>query len=356
MKRRFPSFVLFAVTTLMLVSALLTRGLTLAQTAVELSQDEMAILNTINRSRIRDNLVHLVPNPVLNQIAEFYIADLTARRINNLGDVYLTSSGANISDLLAEFGYGRYSNGYVVDFIPIVIRDYNPSQIIDYWLSDFAQPEGQRTLFSRRMVREGERLLPFFSPLYREIGIAASFNEANGRYYYTIIFAAQPNVLPIVITERASINQIAQTVLTRDVLLYIHDERVYRNGDLDAIGAVRYMRVSEQPSEAPCPADEPTGDWQRYTNEVRLTLSEGAGLKQIYVQMCDLRGRTVTSTTQVIYQTAAGTPVIGSGTPTPDVLMIANATQTAAASATAYAPYLMTVEAILTATAAAPEG
>jgi hypothetical protein len=35
-------------------------------------------------------------------------------------------------------------------------------------------------------------------------------------------------------------------------------------------------------------------------------------------------------------------------------MSIANATQTAAASATAYAPYLQTVEAILTATAAAP--
>jgi hypothetical protein len=342
------------------VVILLLVGAVTAQPAIEMSDDEVLILNAINRSRIRDNLVHLVPNLILNQIAETYVNDLASRPINDLGEVFLTSNNANINDLLTQFGYLPYSNGYVVDFIPIVIRDFAPSQIIDTWINDFAKPEAERTLLSRRMIREGERLLPFFSPLYREIGIATVFNESTGRYYYTIIFAAQPNVLPIVITERTMINQIAQTVLTQDVLLYIHDERGYRNGDAEAIGAVRTMRISEQPGEQACPtnvaATDLTGGWQRYTNEVRWSLSAGAGSKTIYVQLCDNRGRTITASTQVSYldEAAAGTALPFNGTATPDVMGIANATQTAAASATSYAPYLATVEAILTSTAAAP--
>jgi hypothetical protein len=295
---------------------------------------------------------------VLNQIAETYVNDLAARPINSLGEVFLTSNSANINDLLAQFGYTPYSNGYVVDFIPMVIRDFAPAQIIDTWISDFAKPEAERSLLSRRMIREGERLLPFFSPLYREIGIAALFNESSGRYYYTIIFAAQPNVLPVVVTERTTINQIAQAVFTRDVLLYIHDERVYRNGDVEAIGAVRAMRISEEQGEQACPTNvassDLTGGWERYTNEVRWMLSDGAGVKTIYVQLCDNRGRSITMSTQVSYldEAAAGTVMPFNGTATPDVVGIANATQTAAASATSYAPYLATVEGILTATAA----
>ncbi len=345
---------------LVVLTMLIIVGISQAQPDVEMNDDQIVILNAINRSRIRDNLVHLVPNPVLNQIAATYVNDLAARPINSLGDVFLTSNSANLNDLLTQFGYTPYSNGYVADFIPIVIRDFAPSQIVDTWINDFSRPEAERTLLSRRMIREGERLLPFFSPLYREIGIAALFNESSGRYYYVIIFGAQPNVLPVVVAERTAINQIAQAVFTQDVLLYIHDERIYRNGDVEAIGAVRTMRIAEQPGEQTCPtnvaASDLTGGWERYTNEVRWMLSDGAGVKTIYVQMCDNRGRTITMSTRVNYldETAAGTVMPFNGTATPDVIGIANATQTAAASATSYAPYLATVESILTATAAAP--
>ncbi|MBZ0295120.1 MAG: hypothetical protein K8L99_21325 [Anaerolineae bacterium] len=320
---------------------------------IALSPDEMFILNQINRSRLRENLVHLVPNPILNQIADFYVSDLETRPINGLGDVFLTRDGQNFDTLLTEYGYQRYPEGYVVDFVPLIIRDFNPQQVIDYWYRNYNQTD----LRSRRMIREGETLLPVFSPLYREIGIAADFNQVTQRYYYVIVFAAQPNVLPVVVTQLPEISEIVTQVETRDVILYVHDERINRFGSEDIIGGVEYLRISNSEATLACNFDPQLG-WRSYENEIALTLPDEPGLQTIYVQMCDDQGRSIISSTQVIYDPGlTATPTVADAFPTPNVEAIANATQTAAASATFYAPYQQTVEAILTATAsvATPE-
>lgn len=169
-----------------------------------------------------------------------------------------------------------------------------------------------------------------------------------------IITASRPGVLPVIITERPDIHVLTQTVANRDVFLWINDEKVERRGTGDIVGGVRFIRISEQADTLECPTT-PNGGWQRYVNATSWLLSEGEGQKTVYVQMCDERSRTLTMPAVVNYAPSARGSASGfTRTPTPDVMSIANATQTAAASATAYAPYLQTVEAILTATAAAP--
>jgi hypothetical protein len=321
-----------------------------------MSPDEVTMLHDINRSRLRENLVHLVPNPRLNELARFYIADLAARPINALGDVFLTRDNRNFDAMLTEIGYPTYPGGRVADFVPMIIRDFNPQQIVDYWFRNYAQAD----LRSRRMIREGESLLPVFSPLYREIGIAANFNQTTQRYYYVIVFAAQPNMLPVVVTEFPALNRITTTVSTRDVILYVHDERVVRFGGDDFIGAIEALRISSSPDSLPCTGDSSQG-WRPYENEIPYRLADTPGLQTVYVQMCDTRGFSIMMSVPVVYQdqptptpTASPSPTSSTQLPaTPDVNAIANATQTAAASATAFAPYLATVEVILTATAAA---
>lgn len=313
-----------------------------AQETFGLTSDEVTILNRINNSRLRENLVHLMPSEALNRVADAWVEDLTARPIETLGDVYLTRTRQSIEDLLTREGFAAYPDGYSVDFIPIVVRDFGPSQIIDFWINDFRQPEPQ--LRTRRNIRFNDPQLPIFSALYREIGIAWRFSEITQRHYYMIVFGAEPNILPVITTQRSAIDQIAQAVMQREVVLYIHDERVNRFGQGSIMGAIEKIRVSEQPGELAC--DDPTPDWQPYTNELLWALSPGAGLKTLYVQMCDNAGRTVLSTAQVS---------LTDNSAAPDVMGVVRATQTAAAQATTYAPYQPTIQAILTATARASE-
>lgn len=345
---------------LLMVLLLMLSSVTLAQNPGrdELTPDEIQILNTINDLRLDFNLSHLVPNTQLNAIADQFVADLQARAITNLGDVYRLRDNRNIENLLQEAAYGRYNSNFIADFIPIILRDVPPSDVIDFWRNDWRSAPEERTLLNRQAVLQGEVILPFFSPLYREIGISASFNRSNERYYYVIIFAAQPNALPIVITQLRTLNQIPQVVDTRDVILYMHDERINRFGVGDIMGAVDSFRVSETGEQLECPATtgaaSETGWESPYVNNLTYTLSPGIGSKTVYVQFCDDLGRTITSSASVEFRAVpTGTPPSLPGlVRTPDVLGIANATQTAAASATAYAPYEMTIEAILTQTAA----
>ncbi|HLV36245.1 MAG TPA: hypothetical protein VKY59_14055 [Spirillospora sp.] len=313
-----------------------------AQDSAGLSADEAAltILNRINASRLRENLVHLVPNDTLNEVAALWVEDLTARPIDVLGDVFRTRTGQGIEDLLQREGYQAYANGFVVDFIPIVVRDFDPTQVIDFWINDFRQPEPQ--LRTRRNIRFNDPQLPIFSALYREIGIAWRFSQTTQRHYYALIFAAQPNVLPIIATRRSAIAEITHNFEQPEVVLYIHDERVNRFGQGQTIGAVEKIRISEQPGELDCATDSP--DWQPYTNEVLWTLSPGSGTKTLYVQMCDSAGRHILSSTHL---------VLTDLTAQPDLIGVIRATQTAAAEATHIAPYLPTINAALTATAEA---
>jgi hypothetical protein len=256
--------------------------------------------------------------------------------------VFVLRSGQNMDDLLAARGYEAYVSGYVVDFLPIIVRDFGPANIIDFWTSDFRSDQPQ--LRTRRQLRFGEPGLPIFSPLYREIGIAYQFNAATQRHYYVIIFAAEPNDLPVVVTQRGAISQIAQTVADPAVILYIHDERVNRFGEGDTMGAIERMRISEDAATLDC-ADVNHPEWQPYEIEVLWQLSPGSGRKTLYIQMCDDRNRGLVSSTQVELIDSSDLP---------DIAGAVRATQTQAAEATAFAPYVPTVEAILTATAAAP--
>ncbi len=334
-----PLKLLFRLTACLLV--VLLGSVAVAQDTNGLTTDEIIILNRINASRLRENLVHLVPDETLNGVAERYVDDLMARPIDALGDVLRTRRNETIDDLLRDAGYEAYPNGYAVDFIPVVVRDFGPNDIIDFWINDFRQPEPQ--MRTRRNVRFDDPQLPIFSALYREIGISWKFNATTQRHYYVIIFAAQPNVLPVVATHRNTITEIVRTVSQPEVVLYIHDERVNRFGQGSMIGAVEKIRIAEQPGELAC-ENTSSPDWQPYNNEVLWSLSPGNGTKTIYVQMCDAAGRSITTSVQVDLVDQAAVP---------DIMGVVRITQTAAAEATAFAPYQPTIRAVLTATAAA---
>lgn len=308
------------------------------------------ILDDINDLRLQENLVHLVPTAELNQLAENHLNDLLARSINALGDVFVTTAGQDISDQLRQVDYTPYTNGYIADIVPGIVRQIAPDGFVDFWIEDARQTNP--TVTSLRIQQGSERFLPIFSAKYREIGIAYRYNANVERHYYVLVFAARPNVLPIVPVEldRERLNVIAQVVPNAEIAVFLHNERNDRFGAGGNIGEIEWIQISEQPfGEVTCPNQTGEG-WERYRSELVYTLSDGSGIKTLNVAMCDLNGRSIVMTTQVEFIGSSGG---GDGVFAPDVLGIANVTQTAAASATAYAPFEPTVEAILTATAAA---
>jgi hypothetical protein len=282
------------------------------------------------------------------QVAQEYASDLQQRIPNFTGDPFRNSREMDISTLLREIGYPSYSNGYKVDFVPIIVRNVSPTEIVDYWIAD---ANGERQILSLRISQGGEQFLPIFSPAYREIGIGYQQDVDSGRYFYVFVFASQPQVLPIIVAARPNLYEISTTVSTPNIFVFIPNENVRPFGEGDIIGAVRYMHISEVPEQLPCPT-QASEDWDIYANENEFQLSDGYGLKTIYVQLCDNSNRTVLSSAQVYYvdPNIAVEVTPGGSFPTPDVLRIANITQTAAAVATAYEPYRPTIEAILTAT------
>lgn len=329
-----------------------------AQSPVGLTDTQRIILESINdRRRQTNNAVLLAPNAILNQAAQTFLTDLLARQsLTNLGNIYLLREQSadgrivevSIDEYLERLQYTRYSDGYIVDFVPVILNGVTPDKFMNEVVNDAGRTN--RTIISRRMSLGQENTLPFFLPRYREIGIAYALNPDNGRHYYVIVVASQPQVLPVIISERSALNVIAETVSTRDVILRVHNENARPFGDQiggqKTIGFVVNMRVSETPDPQLCPpAGSNAAGWQAHKNALQYELTPGPGLKTIYVQLCDNQGETVTSMTQVNYIEVLSPELARA-------LNIAQMTQTAAADATLYATYQPTVEAILTATAA----
>lgn len=315
------------------------------------------ILEAINDRRRTQNVAYVVPNETLNQVAQSFAEDLSVRPEGSNADVYLTIDGQNLDTLLESAGFPAYSDGYVADFVPMRLFNVQPDQLITYILQDAALG-ADRTIASRRMKQGSVARLPLFEPPYREIGIGVTLNESSGRYTYVILMASRPNVLPVVITDpdQSRAKSILTTTDAPDVILRVQNENSHREGDVingeQMIGLVTSIRISESSEQVDCPANafDTNNGWQPYNNRPAYTLSDGAGAKTVYVQMCDDEANTVISSADIQFGEAGAATLETDA----DLLPIVHATQTAAAEATAFAPLRPTVEAILTATAAAP--
>lgn len=321
-----------------------------------LSLDERVILETLNERRTATFAVALVPNNTLNQIAEAHLNDLLSR--TRQVDIYLSTdanpegAGLNIEGMAAAYGYASYSDSYEVDLVPIIIENVAPRQIIEYWVITDQRSQNPE-IFSQQSRRDPSRGNPIFLQRYREVGIAFQrADDASGVFYYVLVMGSQPNVIPVFVIDPQSPLLIAERVTSRDVVLAVHDERARLLSPGGEMAQVQFLRVSEQPTELDCPTDR-TEVWEDYSPEVPFRLSQGSGVKTIYVQMCDIYGTSLVMQTQVIYQDPNDPTPTSSETTVPiplDVLGIVYATQTVAAASTMNAPLMPTVEYILTAT------
>jgi hypothetical protein len=336
-----------------------------AQSPTPLSAEE-TVLRDINVYRKNQGVIYLARNAILDRVATAYVNYLSSVPPASLSSVNrFLANGQSIDDLLRSEGYLPYSDGYTVDFIPWPSSTITADKLIDYFQADARS--GTRSVQSRKMSLKQTNLLPLSETIYREIGIGYTFNEESKVYIYVIIFASQPDVLPITITTKDAPNIISSTT-TPEITLRIQNEYSHSYGDTFGdtryIGTAKTMRISEQePVDQLCPQpnevseeDETTPPhWERYKNRRNITLSAGFGPKTIYVELCDTAGIKVISQASVLYTATEATGEAGATAVSEEnVLKIVQATQTAAANATANAPLMETVQAILTATASAP--
>lgn len=250
-------------------------------------ESEKLILDAMNRIRLNNGLVLLAPNETLRQVACDHALNLVSRPNNNLRDPYLRMDNSGnftgLDNWLAETDYGLYfdSKSYKADIFVYVGPQHSPETIIDTWNS---RPADLLSYWARQ---RGDILIPFYSKYYREVGIAYIRREGAQRNQIVIVFGSQPGVLPVTISQVSAPSVIIPNggdVYDQNIILNIHDELNATDGS--TIGSLTKVRVSESPfqtSSDPCRAD----GWTPYNPEYPYRLTDGLGLKTVYIQVCD---------------------------------------------------------------------
>ena len=134
-------------------------------------------------------------------------------------------------------------------------------------------------------------------PVMREIGVGVA-PSSDGMVYYTVVFSAQPNVLPIFI------NNDAYSTNNPSVTLALTNEEIF--GSLSAgIGRAAQIMISNTPDLANS-ASQP---WSQFVNWT-LDTSSGDGLKTVYVRFIDGAGHTADSQDIIVLDTSDGGVVV----------------------------------------------
>ena len=271
---------------LMMVTALLSGTMIPLANAQDTGMSEMTLADEfyveLNNGLITEGALPLGRSAELDQVAQV-IAD-------ELGE---SGTYSSVPPVLAdEFGYPRWSD--------------NSQRVI----SEPYQFIGTETPFEVATFLKSSIATVIKRDFFREVGIATGEYVAvpggTIQNVYVAVVGAQPNVLPLIIGDGASM------VYTADVELYIHGETslAYETDDetLQRILNVRFADTQSDLADA---------DWLNFDENsyaVPWTLSGEFGAKEIWAEVQDEKGLTMHFAATVDYQDAEMAP-----TPTPSV-------------------------------------
>jgi len=219
--------------------------------------------------------------------------------------VFVRSDGSVIDDWITEFGYPEYStdtvqSNYVPDATVIITREQlnlRPDNFVDIWIQD------DFISYHSQMNR------PFLNRMYREVGISYKQRSGTGTRYYVVVFASQPNAIPVTLSPTMQGRDITNDQLLRqvrsldwsrinsnEVTLILSNEYAFPNGNGGAVGEIVYTKISEANEDVTCPTTpNPPEGWEFFQPQFNYTLSRGLGLKTLYIYMCDEIGnQTIT--------------------------------------------------------------
>jgi len=245
-----------------------------AQAYTEPLQDSAAIfeiLSGINAARIANGLTPYALNPLLTQAAQ-----VQSEYQRDTGQVtHDGAGGTRALDRVLATGYpaSRANEN-------IYAGMGGPQQAVNWWL-------GSTAGHVQNILHE----------YMREVGIGVA-PSSDGLTYYTVVFSAQPNVLPIFI------NNDAYATNNPDVTLALTNEGIF-GSSAGGIGHAAQILVSNTPDFAGATSQP----WAQFVSW-RLDTSAGDGLKTVYVRFVDAAGSTADSQDSIVLDTGGGSVVI----------------------------------------------
>ncbi|MBN1426951.1 MAG: CAP domain-containing protein [Anaerolineae bacterium] len=235
------------------------------------------ILSGINTARIANDLTPYALNPLLTQAAQIH-----SEYQRDIGQVtHDGPDGTRAINRVLAVGYpaARANENIYAGMV-------GPRQALNWWL-------GSTAGHSQNILHQS----------MREIGVGAA-SSSDGVTYFTVVFSAQPNVLPIFV------NNDAYSTNTAAVTLSLTNEDVF-GGSAGEIGHATQVLISNTPDFTNA-ASHPWSQFISWT----LDTSSGVGLKTVYVRFIDVVGNTADSQDSIVLDTGDGDVVAPTAMPT----------------------------------------
>jgi uncharacterized protein YkwD len=225
-----------------------------------------AVLQLVNRARLISGLAPLAVNPALEKAAQRHSDDMA-----NKGFVdHIGSDRSTPLERISAVGYAGWPDKRVWAE-NVYAGNQGFAEALDFFLKDEVQRQN------------------LLNPRYREVGVGiATANNAAGTptVYWTLVFGAQPNVLPIFINDGATLINASQ------VAIHLSQEEAAPGGAGSLMGRAIEVRVSSDASFKGV-------EWQPWEALIPFTFDTSPGLKSVFVQLRDGGGRTSISTASV---------------------------------------------------------
>jgi hypothetical protein len=241
-----------------------------AQAQANLKQDALA---QINRARLTNGQAPLAYSPILEKAAQRHSDDMARNSfISDAG-----SDDSTAKDRMVNAGYLSWSNDRLIwgENLYADVSDF--SAALNFILNDASQA----------------RIL--MNPRYREIGIGIGTAD-GGKLYWTLLYGAQPNVLPVFINDGNPVTNNA-TVAVR-----LSQEEAVINGEPNVIGRVIDVRLSSN-------ANFLGASWQPWQPLLEFKFDTKPGVKTVYAQYRDGAGRTASAAASINYDPNASNSI-----------------------------------------------
>lgn len=224
--------------------------------------DKLDALAKINLLRAQNGVPPLFYSPALDQAAQRHCDDMAGKGfVDSIG-----SDGTSGRQRIEAAGYPGWGGGARPWSESVYAGQLSFDDALNFLVSD----EGQRR--------------PLLSSRFREAGIGIASDGV--RTYWTITYASQPNVLPVILNDGATLTTDPQ------VSVLLTQEEAVPAGGGQFVGTVVDVRLSDKPDFA-------KAEWQRWERLLPFTFDKKAGLKTLYVEMRDAARRVTRSTAQI---------------------------------------------------------
>lgn len=250
------------------------------------------LFQNVNRFRVERDIAPMAFNNELCILANEHATHIATRDASNFSLSQRSPDGTSIRDWLSEVWINSEDIQYT----------YPPENDYGVRLAVFAT-QAHDVANVLEFLRENQRdLLDFAGREYREVGIGYRFNIDTNTHYYVFIGASRPNILPVTVVNPGTPAVLAANVQSQFVEVWINNENYAPEGSSNAIGSVRFVRISEGDSDPlPCPANlNDNDDWRLYNYRIPQLLDPGIGPHVVHVDMCDSIGRQTRSSYNVL--------------------------------------------------------